>query len=248
MWCWRRGGGGGGLDRWQVGWRGLGFREPGRGAVEGGAGAGGEVRYPRFDPGRLGELRKAGIDVVSLANNHAADAGVGEIAAAVGRIREAGLGVVGAGKDLAAALCPWRGSCEGVELAVFGVCAVDAPGAGGAARGVAVAAARGGARPARSRRRGRVGKWWWCSRTGARNTGARSATGSGAEAGGCTATVRRGVVCQCGSAAGEVKCGGVRLGSGRSPRGRGLRGGRGAKESGFSKPLQRRRGLESPRS
>ena len=127
---------------------------PGKDAIGGGSGGAGVVfanlegvpstalperaaRYDfRFDPGRIGELREAGIDVVSLANNHAADAGAAEIPAAVARLRKAGLGVVGAGEDLQAALRPWRGRCDGVELAVFGVCAVDAPAAGEGRAGV----------------------------------------------------------------------------------------------------------------
>jgi poly-gamma-glutamate capsule biosynthesis protein CapA/YwtB (metallophosphatase superfamily) len=91
----------------------------------------------RFPPERLDWLARAGVGVVSMANNHAADAGCGNLHAEMDAIRTVGLGVVGAGKDVAESLQPWRGMRNGVKLAVFGVCVVDAPVSGADIPGVA---------------------------------------------------------------------------------------------------------------
>jgi len=83
-----------------------------------------------FPPERLAWLGNAGVHVVSLANNHAADGGRANISAAVDVIRASGLGVVGVGADALTAAQPWRGERNEVKLAVFGACLVDAPIAG----------------------------------------------------------------------------------------------------------------------
>ena len=90
----------------------------------------------RFPPERLAALREAGVRVVSLANNHAADAGLAGLLEGMAAAQAAGLAVVGAGRDLTEALRPWRGEVKGVRLAVFGVCAVAAPAAGSDTAGV----------------------------------------------------------------------------------------------------------------
>ena len=90
----------------------------------------------RFPPARLAALRAAGVDVVSLANNHAADAGAAAIPAGRAAVQQAGLGAVGAGADLRAALAPWRGTAGAVPVSVFGACAVAAPAAGVSSPGV----------------------------------------------------------------------------------------------------------------
>jgi poly-gamma-glutamate capsule biosynthesis protein CapA/YwtB (metallophosphatase superfamily) len=91
----------------------------------------------RFDPARVADLRRARIGVVSLANNHAADAGPAGIVAGRMTLEQAGIGVIGAGRDLTEALQPWRSEVSGVRLAVFGVCAVAAPAATADQPGVA---------------------------------------------------------------------------------------------------------------
>lgn len=89
---------------------------------------------PKFDfrfPGeRLSALLHAGIRVVNLANNHAADAGRSGIVVGRAALEAAGIGVVGAGGNLAQASRPWRGEARGVRLAVFGVSVAEAPAAG----------------------------------------------------------------------------------------------------------------------
>jgi len=84
----------------------------------------------RFAAERLVALREAGVRVVSLANNHAADAGLPGLLEGRAAVVAAGLGVVGAGRDLAEALQPWHGTVKGVPLAVFGVSLTEAPAAG----------------------------------------------------------------------------------------------------------------------
>lgn len=82
----------------------------------------GKPRYDfRFPPGRLAWLKSRGVDAVSLANNHAADAGREGIIEGIAALREAGIAVFGAGADDAEACRPWRIERKGVRMAVFGV-------------------------------------------------------------------------------------------------------------------------------
>ncbi|MCU0780484.1 MAG: CapA family protein [Akkermansiaceae bacterium] len=90
----------------------------------------------RFPPEQIPLLKAAGVKVVSMANNHAADGGLNGISEGRAALEAAGIGVVGAGRDLAAALRPWHGEANGVRMAVFGVCAVEAPAAGPDSPGV----------------------------------------------------------------------------------------------------------------
>jgi hypothetical protein len=91
----------------------------------------------RFPPERLAMLRASGVDCVSLANNHAGDAGRVGLAEALATLAAEGIPVVGAGLDEAAACAPWSTVINGVRIAVFGVCLVDAPAAGPGKPGVA---------------------------------------------------------------------------------------------------------------
>lgn len=82
-------------------------------------------KAPRFDfrfpPARLGWLKERGVDAVSLANNHAADAGQVGLLEGMTALEKAGIPVFGAGRDADAACRPWRVERKGVKLAVFGV-------------------------------------------------------------------------------------------------------------------------------
>ena len=75
----------------------------------------------RFPPERLGWLKERGVDAVSLANNHAADAGQAGLLEGMAALKKAGIPCFGAGRDVDAACRPWRVERKGVKLAVFGV-------------------------------------------------------------------------------------------------------------------------------
>jgi hypothetical protein len=75
----------------------------------------------RFPPARLGWLKERGVDAVSLANNHAGDAGRAGLLEGLAALEKAGISSFGAGRDVAAACRPWRLERKGVKLAVFGV-------------------------------------------------------------------------------------------------------------------------------
>jgi len=97
----------------------------------------GPVRHDfRFPVGRLSELRKAGVRVVSLANNHAADAGIAGMMEGRAAAGAAGAGAGGLGRDPAEAFRPWRGEVNGLSVAVVGVGSVAAPAAGNGRPGV----------------------------------------------------------------------------------------------------------------
>jgi len=81
------------------------------------------LRYDfRFPPARLKWLKEKGIDAVSLANNHAGDAGRGGLLESLSAMRKAEIGVFGAGQNAAEACRPWRRERNGVRIAVFGIC------------------------------------------------------------------------------------------------------------------------------
>jgi poly-gamma-glutamate synthesis protein (capsule biosynthesis protein) len=65
-----------------------------------------------FDPGLERGLRRAGIDIVSLANNHVRDAGARGVIETIRNVSKAGMRTVGAGRDLDAAR---RGTCLDVR-------------------------------------------------------------------------------------------------------------------------------------
>ena len=82
----------------------------------------GKPRYDfRFPPERLVWLKSCGVDAVSLANNHAADAGSEGIIEGIAALRKAGIGCFGAGADEAEACRPLRIERKGVRMAIFGV-------------------------------------------------------------------------------------------------------------------------------
>jgi poly-gamma-glutamate synthesis protein (capsule biosynthesis protein) len=91
----------------------------------------------RSDPHLAHELREAGVDVVTLANNHMYDQGVGGMFDTLDALRAAGVAAVGAGPDLAAAMAPAVLSVGGLRVAFVGIAstlplgsaaAVDRPG------------------------------------------------------------------------------------------------------------------------
>jgi poly-gamma-glutamate capsule biosynthesis protein CapA/YwtB (metallophosphatase superfamily) len=70
-------------------------------------------------------MKTAGIDVVSLANNHSMDYGRQGLADTMAVAREGGLGTVGAGKDATEAYAPWRQVIKGVRVSVLAFSQVD---------------------------------------------------------------------------------------------------------------------------
>jgi hypothetical protein len=83
------------------------------------------VEKPRYDfrfpPERLAWLKQQGVDLVSLANNHAMDAGPDGLREGLDALKKADIAVVGAGPGAEEACSPWRGERHGVKLAVFGI-------------------------------------------------------------------------------------------------------------------------------
>jgi hypothetical protein len=80
----------------------------------------------RFPPERLAWLREKGVDAVSLANNHAGDAGRDGLLEAMEALRSHKIGFCGAGRNSAEACRPWKTDSGGVRIAVFGISLVDA--------------------------------------------------------------------------------------------------------------------------
>jgi poly-gamma-glutamate synthesis protein (capsule biosynthesis protein) len=71
----------------------------------------------RAPPSAFEAVRAAGVDVVSLANNHALDYGRDGLADTLAYAAEAGVAVVGAGEDADAAYAPWVKEVAGVRIA-----------------------------------------------------------------------------------------------------------------------------------
>lgn len=74
----------------------------------------------RAPPAVLDALAASGVDVVSLANDHALDYGAAGFSDTLAAIAESDLAVVGAGDDVGAALAPFTVAIRGVSIAVFG--------------------------------------------------------------------------------------------------------------------------------
>lgn len=92
----------------------------------------------RFPPERLAWLKERGIDAVSLANNHANDAGREGLLEGMRALDVAGIAHFGAGENAAEACRPWRVTWRGVRLAFFGISYFEAGAAGPDWAGVAV--------------------------------------------------------------------------------------------------------------
>jgi poly-gamma-glutamate capsule biosynthesis protein CapA/YwtB (metallophosphatase superfamily) len=75
----------------------------------------------RCDPGALPAARRAGVDVMSQANNHAYDQGPAGLVDSLDRIRGAGLVPVGAGADRDEALRAATFQLDGWKVAVLGI-------------------------------------------------------------------------------------------------------------------------------
>lgn len=79
----------------------------------------------RFPAEKLSMLRERGVDAVSLANNHAGDAGRDGLMEGIQAIRNHGIQVAGAGANANAACQPWRVHRHGMDFAIFGISIVD---------------------------------------------------------------------------------------------------------------------------
>jgi poly-gamma-glutamate synthesis protein (capsule biosynthesis protein) len=97
-----------------------------------------------FDPKLEAGLAHAGVDVVSLANNHIRNAGSAGVLQTTRAVKAAGIVPVGAGRDLKTARKPAWFTVDGIRVAVLAYDAVD-PSAAGATR------TRPGAAPLRLR-------------------------------------------------------------------------------------------------
>ena len=76
------------------------------------------------DPRFLSGLADAGIDYVSLANNHIRDAGGAGLLQTIANIKKHGIAYSGAGKNLAAARTPAMLEAGGVKVAILGYDAI----------------------------------------------------------------------------------------------------------------------------
>ncbi len=75
----------------------------------------------RAPPAAVGTLGHLGVDVVTLANNHALDFGEDALLDTLGHLHDAGIAVVGAGRDVTEARRPAILDVGGVEVAVLGL-------------------------------------------------------------------------------------------------------------------------------
>lgn len=87
----------------------------------------------RAPPSAFDALLAAGVDVVSLANNHGLDYGRVGLGDTLASAEAAGMPLVGAGTNAAEAYAPWFTTVNGVRLAVFGFTQVGPANSGGAA-------------------------------------------------------------------------------------------------------------------
>jgi len=77
-----------------------------------------------FDPALLAGLRNAGVDVVTIGNNHIGDAGPGGVTETIRHLDELGVAHVGAGRDGATARAPAWFDIAGQRVALLGYDAV----------------------------------------------------------------------------------------------------------------------------
>lgn len=80
--------------------------------------------HTRIDPAYAEVFRAAGLDVVSLASNHALDWSYEPMFDTIDLFRSWGMQVVGAGRDAAEARRPAILECNGVKVAVLAYCSV----------------------------------------------------------------------------------------------------------------------------
>jgi poly-gamma-glutamate synthesis protein (capsule biosynthesis protein) len=78
--------------------------------------------YFRAEPDAVRVLAAAGVDLVSLANNHVLDAGAEGLADTLATLSKAGISAVGAGADLAAASALRILDCKDQHIGVLSVC------------------------------------------------------------------------------------------------------------------------------
>ena len=83
-----------------------------------------------FDPRLEAGIRNAGVDVVSLANNHIRNAGSRGVLETIDAVTAAGVVPVGAGKDVAAARAPAWFTADGVRVAILAYDAINLAAAG----------------------------------------------------------------------------------------------------------------------
>lgn len=76
----------------------------------------------RANPDIMPELAKTGLDVYSVANNHARDWGDESFMETLSHITKAGAKHVGGGRNAAAAADPLRIEIKGLKLAIFSIC------------------------------------------------------------------------------------------------------------------------------
>ena len=74
----------------------------------------------RTDERAVTALRTAGVDAVSLANNHTLDYGREGLSDTLDATKAGGLAAFGAGNNADQAFAPWRTTVRGVRIAVFG--------------------------------------------------------------------------------------------------------------------------------
>ena len=78
-----------------------------------------------FDPALEKGIHDAGVDVVSLANNHIRNYGSRGVTQTIANVKAAGVTPIGAGRDLAAANAPAWFTISGVRVAVLAFDAID---------------------------------------------------------------------------------------------------------------------------
>jgi len=77
-----------------------------------------------FDPALLGGLNDAGIDIVTIGNNHIGNAGPGGVTETIRHLDKLGIAHVGAGRDASTARAPAWFDIAGQRVALFGYDAV----------------------------------------------------------------------------------------------------------------------------
>jgi hypothetical protein len=90
----------------------------------------------RSPPALVDVLRRLGVEVVTLANNHMLDFGVSGLRSTLAHLRRAGIASVGAGADLDRARRPVFHDVRGRRIAFLGVCDDQGGGAGPGRPGV----------------------------------------------------------------------------------------------------------------